>query len=115
MNTNAEISIQDQLKGWFAGYKIKRVSNHLNRVVIGETTTLTSFKKFLGFKVSKKFEVTPIEIEFTESVEAIRSFYNIHHGVVRETYDIECAIDETNKSVYWKGELVERKLQYENL
>lgn len=115
MNSNAEISIQDELRGWFAGYKIKRVSNHLDRVVIGETTTLISFKSFLGIKVSKKFEVTPIEIEFAESFKVTRNFYNFHHGVVRETYDIECAIDETNKSVYWKGELVERKLQYENL
>lgn len=115
MNMNAETVIREQVEGWFAGYKIKRASNHLTRVVIGETTALTSYKKFLGMKVSKKFEVTPIEIEFTESFKVTRGFYNIHHGVVHETYHVECAIDETGKAVYWKGELVERKLQYENL
>lgn len=115
MNINVEIVIQDKVEGWFVGYKAKRVSNHLKRVVIGETTTLISYKKFLGMKVSKKFEVTPIEIEFTENFKVTRKFFNFHHGIVDETYRIECAIDETGKKVFWKGELVERKLQYENL
>lgn len=112
MNSDLQKQIQENVEGWFANYKVKRASNHLERVVIGETTSLISYKMFLGFKVSKKYDITPIEIAFNEKFTFSRSFFSRHYGMVSEKYEIECAIDESNKKVFWKGSLSERKLQY---
>ncbi|MCY9757736.1 hypothetical protein M5X00_26260 [Paenibacillus alvei] len=91
--------IQEEMEKWFDGYSPKRVSNHLNRVNIGTTSSLRSYRSFLGFKYAKEFDVVDVEIPFTESLLFTRSSF----GRVVAKYDIECAIDETKKVVYWKA------------
>lgn len=99
MNIEILDSIQSEISAWFSGYKIKKVSNHLNRVEIGQTKSLSSYKTFLGFKYEKKYDVVPIEISFNEELTFKRSCY----GRVYDSYEVHCAIDESRNTVYWKA------------
>lgn len=108
MDSHVVRQINEKVGGWFTGYKTEKVSNHLQHVQIGKKKILVSFKKFLGFTYAKKYDISIIEIEFSETLEFRRSFRNIHHGIVREEYIVECAVDETTKSVFWKAELTSR-------
>lgn len=99
MTSTEEKAIVEQVKRWFAGYKPKRVSNHLTSVQIGTTPVLKSFKTFLGFKFAKKYDVATIELRFDENLHITRRWC----GHVFASYKVECAVDFKNKVVYWKA------------
>ncbi|TVX86024.1 hypothetical protein [Paenibacillus agilis] len=100
MNSYEHDAIEEQVERWFEGYSLERVSNHLRRVVIGTTSALTSYKSFLGLKYAKEYDVSTIELDFTESLQYTRR--NIY-GHTLSCYNVECAIDEGEKIVYWKA------------
>ncbi|OME54041.1 hypothetical protein BSK59_15785 [Paenibacillus odorifer] len=99
MTSTEENEIIEQVGRWFAGYKTKRVSNHLTRVEIGTTSTLKAFKTFLGFKFAKEYDVASIELAFDEQLHFTRKW----HGHVFSSFLVECAVDNKNKVVYWKA------------
>lgn len=103
MNSYEHNAIQEQMEKWFVGYSPERVSNHLQRVNIGTTSALRSYKSFLGIKYAKEYDVATVEIPFTESLKYTRSII----GHVVAEFRVDCAIDETKKIVYWKAQRME--------
>ena len=84
----------------FTGYRTVRVSGHLESVPVIQKT-LKSYKSKFGFKYDKSYEVSTKYLIFTNIFYYTHSI--LYHKIDR--YIVSCAIDEVNKTVYWKVQL----------
>ncbi len=96
MDNDTMSSVKCQLKNDFIGYKIKRVANHI--------TTMKVTDAYYFFKKNSYRE-----IKFSHNFTWVRTRFTFYVKVYKNKYEINCAIDEVNKVVYWNYKCIQRE------
>lgn len=88
--------IEELLESKHPKYRVIRVGNHLKDIRVTDNKVI-SFKTFLGIKYDVRHETVERTIPFSKHT--MKRYY---FGIHIYSRDIEFAIDEANRKVYWK-------------